>query len=323
MKQEKNYRHQLAKSRGDIIKAGLPGLSGPITTEREMFIRIDEIAPSPHQTRSDIKPDSPDIIELAENIQKVGLINPIIVRPNPDQSSDYKWILVAGERRLAAHKRLGRTTIKASIRETLKDDELKSWSVTLSENIMRKPLKPDEAGEAIEIARNMNMNNRAIAETIGVSERYVIHLYGATKLPEDLRTQLEQYGKLTKRHIEAFKRLIGTKKITELPPKDGDTEEITKTKKLLLQLLNEVIDDDLSGEDAIKRAKELLKPSKKNKSFLTTLNKRVKETLKRRPTRMSDDQRRLAIQQAEEIIRVLQEFIKEEKTKLEPNPNQT
>jgi ParB/RepB/Spo0J family partition protein len=308
------HRYKLPENRGTLVNAGLPGLTGPIITERTIEIPVDEVGPSPHQTRKNIDIDSPDIIEMAENIERVGLINPIIVRPNPDPHGQPRWILVAGERRLAAYKRLGKKTIRATIRENLKDDEIKSWSITLSENVMRRQLRPDEAGEAIELAKKLNLTNEEIANQIGVSERRVIQLHGALKLPEDLRLKLEEHGKLTHRHITAFKKLIGNKKITKLALEEDDTEDIAETKIMLQQLLDEIIEQDLSGEEALSRAKEMIRPD--GKSPLTSVSQKLDDTIRKWPTRMKEQKRRLVIYQAKRMIEQLSKIIEKETANL-------
>lgn len=74
--------------------------------------------------------DLGDIADLADSINRLGLIQPIVV--NQDNR------LIAGGRRLAAHLHLGRTHIDVVYRETLTDDEL--HELELEENIRRKEM---------------------------------------------------------------------------------------------------------------------------------------------------------------------------------------
>ena len=74
--------------------------------------------------------DLGDIADLAESIQRYGLIQPIVI--NQDKR------LIAGGRRLAAHIKLGRDTIPVVYRETLSTDEL--HELELEENIKRKEM---------------------------------------------------------------------------------------------------------------------------------------------------------------------------------------
>ena len=59
-----------------------------------------------------IRDDLGDIAGLAENIEDIGLLHPIILRKNNDDT--YK--LLAGHRRLESHKLLKRTSIESKIK---------------------------------------------------------------------------------------------------------------------------------------------------------------------------------------------------------------
>lgn len=71
-----------------------------------------------------------NIEELAESIRKTGLINPIVI------TSDY--VLVAGERRLTAHKHLKFDSIAVQFAEDLEETDLQL--IELEENVRRSDL---------------------------------------------------------------------------------------------------------------------------------------------------------------------------------------
>jgi len=90
--------------------------------------------------------DLGDIPALAKSIEEIGLLHPVVVRPDNR--------LVAGERRIAAFKYLGRETIPASVAYDL-DALAKLLRAEADENTCRLDLNPLEAvaqGEAIEKA---------------------------------------------------------------------------------------------------------------------------------------------------------------------------
>lgn len=74
--------------------------------------------------------DLGDIADLADSIARHGLIQPIVI--NQEKR------LIAGGRRLAAHRHLGRTHIDVVYRETLTLDEL--HELELEENVRRKDM---------------------------------------------------------------------------------------------------------------------------------------------------------------------------------------
>jgi ParB family chromosome partitioning protein len=90
-------------------------------------IRLDE------ETR--IRKDVGNISSLAESIDAVGLINPILI--------DEEMKLLAGFRRLTACKNLGWKDIEVRIVE-LNGDRLKMLDVEIAENFFRKDFTPEE-----------------------------------------------------------------------------------------------------------------------------------------------------------------------------------
>jgi len=99
-------------------------------------ITLDLIDEPPEAMRSTINRD--DIFDLTNDIRKNGLINPITVRPIAD-----RFEVVAGHRRLLAHRYGGLPTIRCIVREL--DDEA-AFAVMTSENLAREDVNPvDEA----------------------------------------------------------------------------------------------------------------------------------------------------------------------------------
>jgi ParB family chromosome partitioning protein len=69
-------------------------------SNKVMDISIDQIEMNPYQPRKHFNQDR--LQELANSIDEIGLLQPIIVRKHSDKSGRYE--LVAGERRLRAAK---------------------------------------------------------------------------------------------------------------------------------------------------------------------------------------------------------------------------
>ena len=78
--------------------------------------------------------DPSKLDELAANINEHGLIQPILVRVTKEP---YMFELVSGERRFKAHQRLGRLTIKATVRD-MSDEEALLYQT--AENWQREDL---------------------------------------------------------------------------------------------------------------------------------------------------------------------------------------
>lgn len=94
-------------------------------------IDVELIRANPNQPRKIF--DEERLKELSESIKRHGLLQPVTVI----RDSDDTYILVAGERRLRAHKLAGMTKIKAVITNI---EELQLREVALIENIQRDDL---------------------------------------------------------------------------------------------------------------------------------------------------------------------------------------
>lgn len=132
--------------------------------------------------------DKEAVMELAENIKQIGLINAITVK----QVSG-KYEIVAGHRRFLALKHLGiKTTSVKVINEIRSSGEV----VKLSENLMREDLNDYEEGNMLAVLKKLiKGNDKLVAKAIGKSEAYVRQKIGILKYPEDVREAL-QYGRI-------------------------------------------------------------------------------------------------------------------------------
>ena len=94
-------------------------------------IELSLIKPNPNQPRKIF--DEEKLQELSASIKEHGLLQPIVVVEDEDGT----YTLIAGERRLRAHKRANIEEIKAMI---VDEDEFKLRELALIENIQRDDL---------------------------------------------------------------------------------------------------------------------------------------------------------------------------------------
>lgn len=99
-----------------------------------MLIDIDKILVGDR-----IRKDFGDIQELADNIKKNGLLNPITI--------SNRHVLLAGERRLRACKLLGWSQVDVRMVES--EDEAQDIEIELSENTVRRNFTGSELAEGI------------------------------------------------------------------------------------------------------------------------------------------------------------------------------
>ena len=126
-----------------------------------------------------------EISELADSIEKQGLINPILVQ----KLSDGSYEVVAGHRRFEAVKRIGLPYIECNILE----DDLSEKEIILTqiaENVQRKNMSAFELVEVFEDLKNrLHVNQKAIAKMFGKTDAWVCNQYQAVKMLE------AEYGK--------------------------------------------------------------------------------------------------------------------------------
>lgn len=146
---------------------------------RLVELDIDGIAPNPEQPRLHLEPVAQ--AELAASIERHGLLQPILVRRDADGQG---WILVAGQRRLAALRSLGRTTVPAIV--TSGDP----GEVALVENLQRAALDPFETAAAVErlMARH-GYSQTAMGEILGLKQNTVSGILAVGRLPDRIRAE--------------------------------------------------------------------------------------------------------------------------------------
>lgn len=108
-------------------------------------LALDSIDPNPTQPRRDMDPAT--LAALASSLSEKGLLQPILVRPHPTTPGHpERYELIAGQRRLAAARRLGWTTIPARVRSM---DDGQAREAALVENLQRQDLNPIDETEAV------------------------------------------------------------------------------------------------------------------------------------------------------------------------------
>lgn len=147
-------------------------------------IPIDQIKPNPRQPRMHFAHDKME--ELAASIKEQGVLQPILVRPNPHKKGAYE--LVAGERRLRATQLAGITTIPAQVRE-VSDENLRV--LALIENIQRDDLDPIEEAIAYrELQEEHGAKQEAIAVQVSKSRSAIANSLRLLELPDEVQQML-------------------------------------------------------------------------------------------------------------------------------------
>lgn len=131
------------------------------------IIALKDIFPDPNQPRKFY--DETAMEELIQSVKESGVIQPVLVREQPDRHN--KYTLVCGERRYRASKAAGLKTIPAVIRE-LSDDE--ALQLQIVENLQRKDVHPMEEAVAFKsFQETKDWSVEEIAKRVGKTEYYV------------------------------------------------------------------------------------------------------------------------------------------------------
>ena len=166
-------------------------VSGKTVTE----IPIDNIDANPYQPRTDFEED--DLQELAESIKVHGIIQPLIVTAE----NDWKYKLVAGERRLRAAKLAGLSTVPVIVRTYSQQQQLE---VALIENVQRSDLKPLEQSVAYEkLVDQFNMTHVGIGKAVGKATSTITNIIRLNNLTRKAKIALNE-GVITEGHARTL-----------------------------------------------------------------------------------------------------------------------
>ena len=153
-------------------------------------IELSKITPNKFQPRRQFSEES--IKELAQTLDKEGLLQPIVVREN-----EYGYEIIAGERRFRAAQSLGWEKIPAIV-NNMNDDQ--AASLALIENLQRENLNPiDEAKAYKNLMKLNNLTQTQLAKNMGKSQSYVANKLRLLKLTPKVQSYLAS-GEISARH---------------------------------------------------------------------------------------------------------------------------
>jgi len=159
-----------------------------------------------------------DVIEMADSIDKQGLLQPVMVRPNANRDIDKKYSLVLGFRRYKAFLILERDTIPCVIKETMTEDAARTLNLT--ENIHRKNLNILQEAKGIQYYWLMDLGRIQISKKIGMTQGWVQVRMSLLELPDDVH-DLCVAGVISQPQIKVIARIW----------KSGDKEKFYSTVK--------------------------------------------------------------------------------------------
>lgn len=218
-------------------------------------LSVDSITPNPFQPRKHF--DEEALKELSQSVKKHGLLQPIVVIEKEDG-----YLLIAGERRLRAHKLAKITTIQAIIADA-DIDEFRMRELALIENIQRENLNALElANSYAELIEVHNITHDELSSIVHKSRSQITNTMRLLALSAYAKEKLSS-GKISQGHA---KILVGL---------DEKMQKI---------IIDSIIGQKLSVRDAENMVKKYksntnIVPKKETVSLLTNYNDAFAEAL--------------------------------------------
>ena len=167
----------LGRGLGSLIPGA--GQEEPTGEGGLLTVPVVNISPNPRQPRTHM--DENKLAELADSIREHGLIQPLIVRREGNNS----YILIAGERRWRAAQLAGLPTVPVVVKEASPQAMLE---LALIENIQRADLNPIEEAMAYQqLIDDFGLTQEAVAKRVGKSRPTVANIVRLLNLPENVQ----------------------------------------------------------------------------------------------------------------------------------------
>lgn len=218
---------------GRGLDALLPDIS---TNDGIDEIDLELIDPMLDQPRQSF--DDNSISELAQSIERDGVISPLIV-----VRADDRYSIVAGERRFRASKLAGLNSVPCIVKD-LSNEQI--YKLSLIENIQREDLNPIDEAEAYQrLIEKFNYTQEQLAEGLGKSRSSIANSLRLNKLSEAVKQSIRD-SKISLGHAKVLAGL--------------DSKELQE------KLCRRVINENLSVREleAVIKQKPVIKKSYKD-----------------------------------------------------------
>ena len=184
------------------------GLAALFGEENEDYASLDKVrstktVPIEHLRPGRFQPrhhfDEAAVNALAESIKAQGILQPILVRRDPDRPNEFE--IVAGERRWRAAQIAKLYEVPVVIRDLT---DAQSLELAIVENVQRQDLTPLEEAEGYRrLIDDFQHTQEDLAKTLGKSRSHIANTLRLLSLPEGVKLLLDE-GKLTAGHARTL-----------------------------------------------------------------------------------------------------------------------
>lgn len=158
---------------------------------------VGQLVPNPDQPRTHF--DAKQINELADSIKLHGLLQPILVRPIPNNKEMYE--IVAGERRWRACQKAQMHEVPVIIREL---DDAQVLQIALIENLQRADLNAIEEARGYQrLMDEFTFSPEQVGDAVSRSRSHVANMVRLLSLPQSVQTMVVE-GQLSAGHARAL-----------------------------------------------------------------------------------------------------------------------
>ncbi|NBV45537.1 MAG: ParB/RepB/Spo0J family partition protein [Planctomycetia bacterium] len=152
------------------------------------------VDPNPWQPRTTI--DDVALAELADSLREHGLVQPIVIRARGD-----RYQLIAGQRRLAAARRLGWERLPSRLLEV---DDRQMAEIAIVENLQRRDLDAlEKAASFRTYLASWKCTQEELAKRLAIDRSTVANLIRLLDLPEAVQQRLRA-GEISMGHARAL-----------------------------------------------------------------------------------------------------------------------
>ena len=208
---KKRLGRGLAALIGDIDRP-VEERKAPVPLER--YVPIEFVSRNPRNPRRIFT--EAELEDLAQSIREHGIVQPIVVRPAPENREHFE--LIAGERRWRAAQRAGLTEIPVILRDV---DDRVALELAIIENVQRADLNPVEEAMGYQLLIDDHDYTQAdLAQVIGKSRSHVANTLRLLKLPLEVQGLIND-GALTAGHARTLITMENPHAVAERIVKEG------------------------------------------------------------------------------------------------------
>lgn len=208
---KKRLGRGLAALIGDIDRP-VEERKAPVPLER--YVPIEFVSRNPRNPRRIFT--EAELEDLAQSIREHGIVQPIVVRPAPENREHFE--LIAGERRWRAAQRAGLTEIPVILRDV---DDRVALELAIIENVQRADLNPVEEAMGYQLLIDDHDYTQAdLAQVIGKSRSHVANTLRLLKLPPEVQGLIND-GALTAGHARTLITMENPHAVAQRIVKEG------------------------------------------------------------------------------------------------------